>query len=152
MCVSVPLCVCVFVCTRASMHVYRYVYATVCVESEDNFQKLVLCFHCRIWGLNSSHPLWATSKSPTGHPAGSCYVILSYIFKKKIIFNSVYMCEVYMKARGTDALKLEIHLVVGHLTWVLGTELRFSGWAASVLNWWAIPLARCISFFFCYWF
>lgn len=37
------------------------------------------------------------------------------------------MCEVYMKARGTDALKLELHLVVGHLTWVLGTELRFSG-------------------------
>ena len=32
---------------------------------------------------------------------------------------------------ASDILELELQAVVNHQMWALGTELRFSGWAAS---------------------
>lgn len=50
------------------------------------------------------------------------------------------MCAYFHMNKGTlgspklDPQELQLQIVVSHLTWILGTELRSSERAASVLN------------------
>lgn len=63
-----------------------------------------------------------------------------------VLWVYVYVCKCTWKPEASDPLQLELQMVVGRLTWVLGTEPEFSGRAASALSCWAISPASCISF------
>lgn len=62
----------------------------------------------------------------------------------------VYMCvPSEVRKRVSNALKLELQATVNCPTWVMGTELRSSGWAASALNQWAVSQPKHSAFKSC---
>lgn len=79
-----------------------------------------------------------------------CSVYIFFLQKKKekkLFFIYVHMwvsamCSVPTRpAEGTESLKLELQVVVNHLTWVVGTELVSSGKGPSSHSHWAISTA-----------
>lgn len=70
---------------------------------------------------------------------------MDYSFSLCVPCLSRYMWE---QKKVLNPLELELHMVVGHLMWLLGTKLGCSARKASALNHGAISSAPRFSLFF----